>query len=274
MSNLEIFNIVKSHKRILLFFLQNNFITVDQSIFEYLSKNVFYRHFFSPEIKSFISKSTSKKDESFEQKRQIGENDSYLCQLIREDSIDQFITYVNRNDLYLQKQIKMSIYETNSYLLKKDPTLIEYSAFFGSVSIFKYLYFNKANIGPNLWLYSIHGNNPELISFLENNKIIPNDETYQKCLEESIKCHHIDMSNYIIENFIKEENLNKFNANIYSYVFHYHNYLYLPTDPNYNFIFFYACQYNYVNIVDYFLQNKLIDIHKPINITFVIIHQI
>lgn len=47
MSNIE------SHKLILLFILQNNFITIDQQICESLSSNPYYRRFFSLEIKSF-----------------------------------------------------------------------------------------------------------------------------------------------------------------------------------------------------------------------------
>ena len=31
----------------------------------------------------------------FIEKRRIGENDSYICQLIRQDSIKEFVFYVN-----------------------------------------------------------------------------------------------------------------------------------------------------------------------------------
>lgn len=61
---------------------------------------------------------TENQDE-FEKKRKIGENDNELCQLIRNDLIHEFITYVNRNNLQLTEIIEESPFETNSFLLKK-----------------------------------------------------------------------------------------------------------------------------------------------------------
>ena len=76
---------------------------------------------------------------NFEEKRQKGENDSYLCELIRTDSIEDFISYVNQKNISLSSKIKSSIFETNSFLVEKEPSLIEYTAFFGSIQIFQYL---------------------------------------------------------------------------------------------------------------------------------------
>lgn len=53
--------------------------------------------------------------ETFEKKCRIGENDSYLCSLIRQDLVVEYITYINENDLSLLTNIKPSIYETNSF---------------------------------------------------------------------------------------------------------------------------------------------------------------
>ena len=88
MSNLEIFNLFKSHKLILLFILQKNLITIDQQICESLSINASYSRFFKLEIKSFYEGKNAKlssSDDTFNQKREIGENDSYICQIIRQD---------------------------------------------------------------------------------------------------------------------------------------------------------------------------------------------
>ena len=35
----------------------------------------------------------------FEEKRQKGENDSYVCSLIRNDSVEEFVTYLNQTNL-------------------------------------------------------------------------------------------------------------------------------------------------------------------------------
>ena len=42
----------------------------------------------------------------FEQKCQIGENDSYICSLIRKDSVVEFISYINRTNLSFSAKIK------------------------------------------------------------------------------------------------------------------------------------------------------------------------
>lgn len=103
---------------------------------------------------------------SFEKKCRIGENDSYICTLIRKDSVEEFISYINRINLSHSSKIKPSIYETNSYLIDKEPTLIEYAAFFGSIQIVQYLKYNEVQLNFSLWFYSIHSNNAELIHFL------------------------------------------------------------------------------------------------------------
>ena len=57
----------------------------------------------------------------------------------------------------------------------KNTTLIEYSAFYGSIQIFNFLRMNNVELSPSLWLYAIHGNNAELIHLLEENKVEPKD---------------------------------------------------------------------------------------------------
>ena len=66
-----------------------------------------YYHFFYPEIKKFIGEEKFKDIleelitinsnilDCFEEKRQKGENDSFICSLIREDSVEKFVEYVN-----------------------------------------------------------------------------------------------------------------------------------------------------------------------------------
>ena len=61
-------------------------------------------------------------------------------------------------------KISSSFYETNSFLLKKKTiSLIEYSAFFGSIQIFQFLVFNNVDLNDDLWFYAIHGKNAEII---------------------------------------------------------------------------------------------------------------
>lgn len=223
-SNWEIFTFFKKQKRILLFLFEKRIINVDNAIAQYfLQKNDFY---FFHEIKFFIENKKKEIIESklakfepgilnkYEEKRRVGENDSYICFLIRNDLIDEFITFVNQTNLTLSNSIKPSIFETNSFLLKREPSLIQYSAFFGSYQIFKYLmkrineeyiedsydvkYCNddlyeeyKENL---MWLYSIHGNNPMIMKKLKNEYYKPKNNSFLECYIESIKCHHFDIT--------------------------------------------------------------------------------
>lgn len=47
-----------------------------------------------------------------------------------------------KTNLSLHLKIKKSVFESNSFLLDIEPTLIEYAAFFGSIQIFRYLRYN------------------------------------------------------------------------------------------------------------------------------------
>lgn len=102
----------------------------------------------APEIKEQISEEERKQIENnllsddpsiftnFDDKRQKAENDTYICQLIRQDSIEDFKSYVSQNNILLDSNIKKSIFETNRFLLSKDSvSLIEYAAFYGSIQI-------------------------------------------------------------------------------------------------------------------------------------------
>ncbi|KAK8881805.1 hypothetical protein M9Y10_044441 [Tritrichomonas musculus] len=145
-------------------------------------------------------------DESFEANRQKGENESYICQLIRDDLIDEFISYTNKVNYPLNDSIiPSSIFETHSFLMNKQTSLIEYSAFFGSIQIFHYLLFNKVELRPELWLYAIHGRNAEIIHMIEENHIKPKDESYTECFFNSIKCYHNEIAAYIHDNLYDKE---------------------------------------------------------------------
>ena len=55
-------------------------------------------------------------DENFDKKVLEGENDNYICSLIRDDSIEEFISYLTRSLLSQSStMIETSIFETNSF---------------------------------------------------------------------------------------------------------------------------------------------------------------
>ena len=264
-----LFNIFRSNKRILLFFIEKKIITIDQNIVDTIAHSSYkdsnYIQYFYPEIKNFLNDENFKQGkefyeydiENFDEKRKIGENDNHICKLIREDLIDEFISHVSQNNISPSSKVKESIYETNSYLLKKIPTLIEYSAFFGSTQIFKYLYTNiqmnnEYVQGSSLWLYSIHGRNPEIINFLEEKYGKLENELFNEGLIESIKCHHNEVSDYMIRNYSEITNFE--NLNVLSKSFKYYNFAYFPSDLLKTSTFYELCKYNHCKLVDMILN--------------------
>ena len=252
----KIYEIFKNNKRILLLLLKQGFIQPNEEIIidimETEDKNNFpYSHYLYSGLKTFIDENQTKMIESeikqrykeeianFEEKCEIGENDSYICSLIRKDSVEEFISYVSRTNTPLSIQIQPSIFETNSFLVQNKPTLIEYAFFFGSIQIIQYLKYSNVSLTDSLWLYAIHSNNAEMIHFLEENEIEPqrngryrtSNKRYQnvscpnygKIFKESIVCHHNAIADYIKDNFLDETQLDDFrlciiyNCNYYFY---------------------------------------------------------
>ena len=295
-SNSELFHIFKSNKRLLLFLFEENIMIMDEYIVKKIIKNekylnAKYPQYFQPEIQPFLNKEWFPKCETNEKKeknkwvadlkkelpsdfyenRKIGENDYGICKLIQKDLIEEFIIYVNKNCISVNSTINPSIYETNNFLLKQSKiTLIEYAAFFGSIQIFDYLRNNGAKLDSSLWLYAIHGQNPEIINFLEENKILQSNneqKLFEQIFKESIKCHHIDIINYIQNNYLqnKEEYLN----DILIDCFKYYNFMFMKFDINNENLFFYLCKYDYYLLVLILYKKNDLDINKKIIYIFI-----
>ena len=117
---------------------------------------------------------------------------------------------------------------------------------------------------PDLWLYAIHGNDEEIKNILEENKIKIEDEgsnsLCEQCIKESIKCHHNDFTNYIMNNYVK---YGECYDDIFSLCLKYYNFNYYDLKTiNYN-LFLFASKYDYFKIVEFLLnteENNLINI--------------
>ena len=282
-SNLDIFDIFHSNKRILLLLIKHKIMIIDEYIaeiitsYEYVSKK--YPQYFLPEIGPFLQNDSIDhflKDkwikllkkglpEDFEEKRLNAENDNYLYKLIQKDLVKEFIIYVNRTNLSLDTKIDKSKYETNLFLLKSnknshylltdDVELIELAAFFGSIQIFQYLRLNNVELTPSLWIYAIHGRNYEIIHMLEQDNVELDDKIYQICLKESIKCHHNEIAEYLLN--IKVMDIGSMPIKYYNFHFIQNNMINQST-------FIDLCQYDYYIFVDFLLKDshKTIDINK------------
>ncbi|KAK8847104.1 hypothetical protein M9Y10_019684 [Tritrichomonas musculus] len=268
----DIYCCFKNNKRILLFLIQNNFIKVDQNLVDQIlyNRENYKAHYHAgtieylfPEIKEFLPKKMYKKisgsiyhiekinvqEDSnlplFEELRSKGENPSMICELIRKDSIDEFIEYVTRNGLLLNSSIKRSIFETNPLLNQKEYTsLIEYASFFGSVKIFNFLRMNKIEVQPSLMKFAIHSNNADMIHLIEEfmtKEDLP-ENFYQLGFEETLKCHNFDLSEYFLNNFISNPVLHK--------SVKWMNFEYFPAEFSHD-IFYHLCKndcYNYISV--------------------------
>ena len=300
-SNDEIFKVFDNNKIILLFLILNKIIIMDEFMAsqiinpKYIPK--MYLKYFRPEIKNSVSEKFSSKyriinyplfgksllekirkevPEDFYEKRKTGENDNYLCYLIRKDDGKEFGVYLYRNNLSFNSSINASVFETNNIFFDKhDISLFEYASFYGSNEVIKFIKINgEVELTPSMWKYAIHSNNAELIKYLEDNVSPPNNN-YERILKESIKCHHNDISKYIIDNLIEEEDLqynikNNFNENLYQYAFEYYNFCFFPENIKDKNMFLYLCQYDYYPLVKLYLQEEKIDING-INIEIPII---
>ena len=204
-TNSEIFHIFKGNKRVLLILLENGIINIDQSIIDQITKEKYlqakYPQYFSPEIEQVTGKKwVEELPSDFYEKRRIGENDSYLCQIIQKDLVDDFIVCYNKNNFTNTYLIENSIFETNSILLKTEKfKLIEYAAFCGSIRIVKYLKLNNHEITPFLNQFAVHSQNIELISFIDDES---NHSDFDSYIIEPIKCHQNDVLNYFKDLYV------------------------------------------------------------------------
>ena len=85
---------------------------------------------------------------------------------------------------------------------------------------------------------------------------------YEKIIEESIKSHHIEITDYLINNY-SQFDIEK-NNEIMSLIIKSRNYSFLNSSIYIPILFFNLCKYNYVKIVDLLLKEKEIDVNSLI----------
>lgn len=118
-----------------------------------------------------------------------------------------------------------------------ETTLINYAIFCGSIQIAKYLEMNRIQLTQQSWKYSIHSNNSEMISYLED-MTKPSKSTLLESFKESIKCHHNDVMYYIMNN----EAFNDGDFKVSDYLI-YHNFAFTldKFEIEYNYFYLVKC---------------------------------
>lgn len=270
--NKDLFNICWCNRRLLLFLIEESIIQLDESMaYQILSTNdsnfiiYFYlevKPFMNREVTSSIKNYIHQIDniEHFRQQRRIGQNDNEICIMIRDDSVDEFARFIGRTNVSLNSTINTSIYETNALLLNHSSTLIQYTAFYGSIKIFKYLLLHNVQLDPEIWPYAIHGRNYDITHLLESIEIEIPIKVYNDIFVEIIRSHHNEFFDYMISNHSDiQEQMD--NLALLDIAYESYNYQLIPeflTDcPNLVYqSFVNACQYDYYSLVQFLLQQQ------------------
>ncbi|KAK8834744.1 hypothetical protein M9Y10_042907 [Tritrichomonas musculus] len=296
LTNQEIYVIFKFSLPILIFLNEEGLFNFDENILYFINSYESVAPYFFPEFKKYFGNCQEKynyivrclkknhpnifeeieKDE-FNEKRKNGESDSYLCELIQKDSVEEFISFVNRSNLSLSETaIKLTCFETN-FLILNEISMIEYAAFYGSIQIFQYLKMNGVQLTPSLWPYAIHSKNQEIIRLLEENKVEPEDKTFNECFLLALQCHHNEVAQYIHDNLMTSVNRHLIHHSLLFF-----NFSYLSSkieenkeifnDAEFLKVFFNdLCSNDCYVLVDYLLNNMDIDINAHVIILVMII---
>lgn len=272
-SNITIFNIFKSNKKLLLFLIQEHIITIDKiiasKILEYSNDTNMYSAFFYPEIKPFIKKEDIDKikrtlpinfNQNFESKRTIGKNDDKIYKIIRHDLVDDF-KGLNENKTIKNfwDKINPSIFETNTFLINQRYTkIIDYVAFYGSIKIFNYMVSENVTLQSTIWPYAIHGANTEIIDILLTKNI--EIENFSECLNESINCCNDNITKHIINKYYLNDEEKKFIAAKFSLISY--NFSYFRTDLIDRDAIYELCRYDYGYLVNAILHMPGVNLNK------------
>ena len=119
---------------------------------------------------------------------------------------------------------------------------------------------NEVELTPFLWQFAIHGNNANIIHLLEDLhvKIESNDLLFK----EAVKCHHNDIANYFLNNFLPTDE-STLQIEFINCIKYYNFEFWEEKYVNESF-FAYFCMYDYYLFVDLLMKNKCIDINKPL----------
>ncbi|OHT04194.1 hypothetical protein TRFO_28364 [Tritrichomonas foetus] len=121
---------------------------------------------------------------------------SIFEKIIRKDDIHTFQQILSESNIDINCQFQF--FDNEKYFVFKNISLsmLEYSAFYGSIQIFKFLWIQKGiKFGSNLLKCAVCGNNFDVIHLLESELKTKFDFS---CLELAIAHHHYELTEYII----------------------------------------------------------------------------
>ena len=136
---------------------------------------------------------------------------------------------------------------------------------------------------PSLWLYAIHGQDAEIIHFLEDKNVDFNfgdkykikyqpdeiidekkkliiNKPNMKLIKEAIKCHHNDIANHLFKFFDKKDDLQK--SFLLDQNLKFCNFAFVDNDFINESAFIILCKYDYYTLSSILLEQHKIDINK------------
>lgn len=124
------------------------------------------------------------------------------------DDIEQFQTFAAQPDFKINQRIHYTVYDFSSLSQFDMPSLIQFSAFYGSQKCFNYLQTNGAIMPKDLIKYAIAGGNLEIIKACESFT-----KNWKDALELTISYHYMDVFDWI--NDAKMKNLPYFHNQLF-----------------------------------------------------------
>ena len=278
-TNFELFNIFIKNKAVILFLFDNKMITVDETINDLILNTVEpngtkFCYFFYPEIKPInstekmesIEKELLKIDPdiftTYEENRRLGENNSYICNLIRSNEVNEFIEYVISRNINTNSKIKPSIFETHSFLIENETNFIEYASFVNAHYILEYLIDSGSERSKLLYLSAVHSFWSCLCLYDKkyDDFTITSIEFFESLVEETIKSHCYNIVHFFINALLDEiedeKEKKKCLKKVQLFSFRYYNYENIQEDFNHFYIYSYLSQFEYSNIDDVLFDSK------------------
>lgn len=125
-----------------------------------------------------------------------------MLEVLKDDDIDIFEMLQGESDFNWEQRIESSIYDVH-WIINESASLFEYSAYFGSVKCFKFIYSNYIQNNPkidpinensfNVVHYAIAGGNIEIVRFLHSN-----DYDFNGALNISALFHRNDIFDWVL----------------------------------------------------------------------------
>lgn len=196
-SNEEIFSIFVHNEPILIYLSQEEIFDIEDVKF------LFFNNDYQKQYEYFFPDLPPEGND-----QELGENHNKICKIIRSDQKEEFVSYIEQNNLSFESYIPRSIFETNEFLLKqKVISLLQYSAFYGSIEILKYVKDQRPDlINGSIWPFALYSGKKEIIEIIKELNTPPPKDDFKSCLLNLIESHQNELFELIQKNYSPESN--------------------------------------------------------------------